>query len=312
MESHTPSAISFLINILKARFIRSLILAVVMIFLLNEVLFLGFKQTFPSAKVSYYIKQQIEPHSDLSVQMAPIELKSWRQMILPQFLLVDPSNDTNFFELSQTSIKWNIGLFKQSIALSSLLYGGRLSGLVQVFPLGSGYLSLSNVAIQQLRTLHHLPYVKLSGLLKTLHVNVDEFGQLPQTVPIGFINVTLQNLKLQFTKEDIPLPIQIPEIHLADVQLVATYGEEIELEEASLSGDLEGTASGSILLDRENFLNSTAMLTVKFKLSSELKERLAQDPMLYSILAVAKCGDLIHARLSGTLQLWNPPEKLCS
>ncbi len=309
----SPAVLSFF-KVINTKWTRWVFGTLVIVVLLNELLFLGFKQTFPSVEVSDYIKQQIEPHTYLSVKVEPVKLDSWRQLTFPHLRLTDPASNSPFFDLSQATLKWKPGFSQQSVSLSGQLYGGQLSGLLQAFPLGDGQLSLENVALQQVIALHHLPYVKLSGVLKNLRVKIDEaqqLMQLPQVLPTGFINASLQNLKFQFA-QTLPLPIQVPEITLSDVQFVIMYGEVIEVQEAVLSGDLEGTASGTIQVDRANFLNSTATFTVKFKLSPDFKERLAKDITLNSVLSIVKCGDLIHAKLSGTLQLWNPPAKLCS
>lgn len=286
------------------RWLKRLLITLLILILLPAAAFWGLKQNFPGDNVAQVLEAQALSQAGLPLKVAPLQL-GWTQLELPEVALLPPATwrqapQVKLVVLEQLRAPF-LPLLSQEARLEGEMHGGSLkltaSGLPQPHQVRA---QLEGLQLNRMPLVALFPYGTLSGTVSTeVEVrNVTPLLRRQTSLPEGDLKGNITNLRVRLSGLDLILPgMVVPDLVWPLIRYDVTLGEQWVLNELTLQGSVNGTVTGTIRPNVQKPADSQLDLRAQITLPAEILQTLGP---LALMLRPYQCGVELRVRLQGT------------
>ncbi len=286
------------------RWLKRLLITLLILILLPAAAFWGLKQNFPGDNVAQVLEAQALSQAGLPLKVAPLQL-GWTQLELPEVALLPPATwrqapQVKLVVLEQLRAPF-LPLLSQEARLEGEMHGGALkltaSGLPQPHQVRA---QLEGLQLNRMPLVALFPYGTLSGTVSTeVEVrNVTPLLRRQTSLPEGDLKGNITNLRVRLSGLDLILPgMVVPDLVWPLIRYDVTLGEQWVLNELTLQGSVNGTVTGTIRPNVQKPADSQLDLRAQITLPAEILQTLGP---LALMLRPYQCGVELRVRLQGT------------
>ena len=286
------------------RWLKRLLITLLILVLLPAAAFWGLKQNFPGENLAQVLEAQALSQAQVPLKVAPLQL-GWTQLELPEVAMLPPATwqrapQVKLLVLNQLRAPF-LPLLSRDALLEGDMHGGsvelRASGLPQPYQVQA---QVKDVQLNRVPLVALFPYGTISGRTSAeLEIrNVTELLNRQAALPVGDLKGDIQNLRLRLSGLDLILPgMVVPDLVWPLIRYDVTLGDQVVLNELTLQGSVNGTVTGTIRPNVQKPVESQIDLRAQITLPAEILQSLGP---LALMLRPYQCGVELRVRLQGT------------
>ena len=295
------------------KWLKRLLILVLVIPILAVLVFWGVKSNFPGGSVAGALENQIRTRSGIPVQLSPVELH-WRGFFIPEMAVMRapawkmlPRGDLIVMEAIEV-LFWPL-LVSQRLQVDAESHGGKFDLDADILAQNEIRWNVKGIQLNQVPGLAKLPFAEVDGRLK-----LDGIIQNPRSLvkgetsfPEGTISGNVRNMKLRLIGMALLFPdLELPPIEFSEIRFEVGLGPLVRLKRVEVEGMLSGSIRGTMQFNPKNPGASVVDLMVQLTSSPELNESLGS---LLILLSNYQCGNRIDVSIKGPLNRLQPPKR---